>query len=511
MRLDSKIAARQDIHAGCRSEGAKLRRIIEGQEATIKAQGATIKTQGATIKTQVVQLAELTERLGLDSSNSHLPPSRDGNKARSKRKPKKKGKRKRGGQPGHKGKNPTLLPPDKVDRTVRHVPENCGGCGGSLRNKPNAGDSRPTRHQVIELPKKLYEVVEHQCEARVCGACGELTRAVLPVGVPRTCTGPKLQAFSALLSAHFRCSKRKVQEFFSMVFSGCGGISLGTVSNHEKLTSAALAGPYKEAVEAIARQDLIHSDETSWPEEGVGRYLYSWTAVASRLPLTAFLIARRTRQAFEGFLSGFKGTAHVDRYGSYAHMGDRRCFCWAHLKRDFKRVEQRGGLSKKIAKVGLRVHRDLFKAWHRFEAGEFDREGLRAALRPLESRLRPVLQEGAARKGSKKHGKTAGFCQNLLDDWACLWRFAEIEGGRPTNNAAERSVRHGVILRKTSFGTQSKRGSRFIERMLTAIETCRRQKRDVFAYLTAACEAALFGEAAPSLLPPEMLALAAPT
>jgi len=210
-------------------------------------------------------------------------------------------------------------------------------------------------------------------------------------------------------------------------------------------------------------------------------------------------------------LDGFKGTAHVDRFGSYAHLADRRCFCWAHLRRDFERVKGRGGVSKKIGKACLQVHHDLFNIWHRFEAGEIDRAGLGALLEPLKPRLKQALELGLAEKGSNKHGKTASFCRNLLTDWAVLWRFSEIEGGQPTNNDAERTVRKAVILRKISYGTQSKRGSRFIERMLTVIETCRRQKRDVFAYLIAACEAKLAGSPAPTLLPQEMSELLAPT
>src|SRR5437763_15835742 len=75
------------------------------------------------------------------------------------------------------------------------------------------------------------------------------------------------------------------------------------------------------------------------------------------------------------------------------------------------------------------------------------------------------------------------------------------EGVEPTNNAAERSLRPGVQWRKGSFGTQSEEGSRFVESMLTVVATLKQQQRNVLAYLTAACEAALRGEAAPSLLP----------
>jgi hypothetical protein len=58
-----------------------------------------------------------------------------------------------------------------------------------------------------------------------------------------------------------------------------------------------------------------------------------------------------------------------------------------------------------------------------------------------------------------------------------------------------------VIWRKLSFGIRSARGSRFVEAMLTVIETCRQQSRDVFAYVTAAARANCADQPTPSLLP----------
>ena len=82
-----------------------------------------------------------------------------------------------------------------------------------------------------------------------------------------------------------------------------------------------------------------------------------------------------------------------------------------------------------------------------------------------------------------------------------MWTFVRVEGVEPTNNPAERALRHAVIWRKTSFGTQSKAGSRYVERILTAVTTLRMQKRNVLDYLVEARQAAIRGRPAPSLLP----------
>ena len=87
-----------------------------------------------------------------------------------------------------------------------------------------------------------------------------------------------------------------------------------------------------------------------------------------------------------------------------------------------------------------------------------------------------------------------------------LWTFVRHTGGAPTNNAAERAIRPGGLWRKGSFGTQSPEGSRFVEAMITVVATLKQQHRNVLDYVTAACEAALCGESAASLLPtPDIL------
>ena len=76
-----------------------------------------------------------------------------------------------------------------------------------------------------------------------------------------------------------------------------------------------------------------------------------------------------------------------------------------------------------------------------------------------------------------------------------------VADGPVIQRASERALRHAVIWRKLSFGTQSAGGSRFVETMLTVIETCRQQSRNVFAYVTAAVQAHFADQPTPSLLP----------
>jgi transposase len=111
--------------------------------------------------------------------------------------------------------------------------------------------------------------------------------------------------------------------------------------------------------------------------------------------------------------------------------------------------------------------------------------------------VRNLLRRGSA----SSCAKTAGTCQEILAVEASLWTFASTAGVEPTNNAAERAIRHAVCWRKTSYGTDSETGSRFVERMLTVVASCRQQGRNVLRFVIEAIQAAKIEARTPSLLP----------
>ena len=142
----------------------------------------------------------------------------------------------------------------------------------------------------------------------------------------------------------------------------------------------------------------------------------------------------------------------------------------------------------------MRPTKELFALWAKVRDGTMSRYEFRRRMGPIRERVDSLLLRGYF------NARVRGFCTELHEHRERLWVFVEVEGVEPTNNAAERSLRHAVIWRKLSFGTQSAAGSRFVERMLTVIETCRRQDRNVFAWLVEAVQAHLEGQASPSLL-----------
>ena len=79
-----------------------------------------------------------------------------------------------------------------------------------------------------------------------------------------------------------------------------------------------------------------------------------------------------------------------------------------------------------------------------------------------------------------------------------MFLFAFVNGVEPTNNAAERALRHGVLWRKMSHGTKSVKGSEYLACIWSVVETCRQQERGVWDFLTDCMAAAAQGRSLPS-------------
>jgi transposase len=303
-----------------------------------------------------------------------------------------------------------------------------------------------------------------------------------------------VQATVALCTGAYRLSKRTTRQAMEEVFGV--PMSVGTISHLEQATTAAVAAPVEEACMYVHAQDVAHLDETSWRQGA--KHAWLWVAVTSWVTVFVVRMSRGGEVARELLGKRFGGILVTDRYSAYNWYPVRwRQLCWAHLLRDFAAMRDRGGCSEELGDALLTQARQMFIWWHRVREGTLTRSTFRSYMTPLRREVERLLVAGS-RSGVPK---TAGTCQDILKRREALWTFVQVEGVEPTNNAAERSIRPGVLWRKGSFGTQSAEGSRFVESMMTVVTTLKQQQRNVLEFLTAACEAALRGEAAPSLLP----------
>ena len=454
---------------------------------------AELERENAYLRARIVELEarvrELEALLARYSGNSSKPPSSDPPGAPPPAPPKRTG-RKRGGQPGHKKHDRELVPNERVTRTTVVKPTECRRCHGAL----SGNDPEPERHQVTEVPKVVATVEEYQLHTLHCPTCGISTSATLPPGVPTGAFGPRLQALVAVCAGDYRIGKRGIERLVEDFFDV--PISLGSVSNLEQATSDAVAVPVEEVATAIRDQRVVHADETGWFQGGKRAWL--WAAITGQMAVFLIRGTRGMKVAKELLGAAFAGILVSDRWPAYEWIEvKRRQLCWAHLIRQFREFQGLGPEADTIGRALELLAETMFHGWHRVRDGTQTRAEFQQLIGPLREHVVANLQAGVA---CQVRG-VSGRCDEILALEPALWTFAYVEGVEPTNNAGEHQIRHGVMWRKTSFGTDSPSGSLFVERILTVVATCRMQRRNVLDYVAAACDAARLGQAPPSLLP----------
>jgi transposase len=301
-------------------------------------------------------------------------------------------------------------------------------------------------------------------------------------------------ALTAMLMAFYRQSKRRTAEFLTTLLGQpcCAAL---TVKIQNQVT-VALQSSHQELAAELPSQEHLNCDETPTKEKNGKAWL--WTFVAKWF--TVFAVrATREATALDVFLTEkFQGIVTCDRAKMYWQEG-RLQWCWAHLKRDFQAMIDSGDKRAKWLGERLRaVTCELFEHWADYRDDKISRATMVRRIWPVRRKVERLLLHGMQQDGSKK---ARGTCRELYEHRQWLWTFLQHDQVEPTNNAGERALRHAVIWRKLSFGTQSEAGSRFVETMLTVIETCRQQRRNAFAFITTAVQAHLAGQSAPSLLP----------
>ena len=433
----------------------------------------------------VARIAELEAKLGKDPTNSSKPPSTQHPHSKPSKQSLKKAKRKSGGQPGHAKHERALVPVERCAEVVACVPAECRRCGKEL----DGTDAEPLRHQVWEIPEIEPSIVEYQLHRLRC-SCGKTTCGELPAGVPSGAAGPRLIALSALLMVCFRLSKRRCALFLEQVLGQ--EASAAWMVKLQNRAAAALEEPYRELAKALPQQAVLNADESPTKEGKLKAW--TWGFVASAFTVFALRTSRKATVVDEYLGGAFTGVLGCDRAKMYWAFGKLQ-WCWAHLIRDFQALIDRPcGVSKRLGHDLQRPTRAMFALWQKVRDGTLKHAEFREQMKPIRTEIENLILRGAC------DGKTRAVCRELWKHRARLWTFVDVEGVEPTNNAAERALRPAVIWRKLCFGTQSASGSRFVERMLTAIETCRQQELNCFAWIAGAVEAHLAGKKAPSLV-----------
>lgn len=445
--LQMKVAALQAEHAALQAENAKLR----------------------------AENAALRRRLGMNSQNSHKPPSSDGYRKKRLQPAMPKGeKRARGGQEGHKGK--TLRAVEKPDKVKVHLPERCGVCGRAIA--PEETHRVVSRRQVFDLPEPKLEVTEHRLGEIEC--CGQAQRGEYPPYVTQAVQyGPGVRALVSKLSVDHKMPFEQIRRLFTDLY--------GYALNSETIETALeqgyeLAAPLEAESKAQLQQaKVVHFDETGLRVGGKLQWLH--TACNERYT-HLFVHEKRGEEALrsaDSVWKDFRGHAIHDCLAAYFKFTQaQHGLCDAHVVRELQaRIEEQSSWAAEMRTFLL----ELYAQPRPLPAGaaEAARERYRQILSHAEQEEPPP--EPKTGKGRPKNTPGRNLLRRLKEHEEAVLAFALVEGVPFTNNQAERDLRPAKVKQKVSGCFRTQGGAKVYARLQAVISTCRKQERNVFAFL----------------------------
>lgn len=412
-----------------------------------------------TIKKLEKRITELEEKLNLNSKNSSKPPSSD--QKVHKKSPK------GGGKPGHKGQTRQLVSKCLVSKTIISPLSICDSCrSNNLRKKPS------WIFQQIDLPEIKPFITQIECERAYCRDCKKNSIASVPSEYEPHSFGPKLSTFIGLLTSAYRMSKRCVKSLLKTVFGI--DLSLGVIPSIESRLSEALAHHDQELFRNVQTSDVAYVDETGFRQQS--KNCFVWTISTKAVSVLRVLPSRSLVSSELIRPRDNKKITVTDRYSVYKFQ--KHQYCLAHLIRDFKKFAEKKKPDGSLAKRLLFELKDIFVFVNLYRNQKIDLTKMRVNIGYRRRRFRNILEEIYS-EGSERFGKLAKKLLIRFDNLFLFTRYPETE---PTNNIAERTLRHIVMWRKTSYGTQSSAGSVFLERTLSVWMTLKKQGRDAFEF-----------------------------
>jgi len=240
----------------------------------------------------------------------------------------------------------------------------------------------------------------------------------------------------------------------------------------------AVAPAFDEAWSKAQAAPVKHTDGTTWVQAGVMLALWTVATVGA----TVFkIISDGQRETLRSeILPDPSGVLVSDRATALKFWVMKlRQICWAHLVRKLVSFSERDGPTRTLARELLDCTAVVFSYWGDFKDGLLTRAELAARMAPVRADFEDTLRRAidADIKGM------SGSCADMWEHREALWTFIEVDGVEPTNNHAERELRGFVLWRRRSFGSQSDRGNRFAERLMTIAHTARKQGRERLAEL----------------------------
>ena len=440
------------------------------------------------------KLRERIARLEKNSSNSSKPPSSDITNPQPENKKKKK--LKIGGQKGHPKHKRPLFETNEIDKTIIHkLPAK------EIKRRGLVPLSQTEAAlQQIDLPEKLYNVIDHRVQLYV-DPNGKIVKAKLPKEIRKQgLFSSRMTALTGYLKARGHMSYSTVQSFFDDIMDINVSQSYLAKICTQKL-SLALQPAYAQVGEFIRNAPVVGTDETGHKNPA---YKSAWTWCQQTPQAVFFHISnsRASKVLIDILGKDYSGVITCDYFSAnkkFIKLSKALVqYCWAHLIRDIKFLLTLDYKTlKRWAKALLEILRKIFRLWktrHRRHWGCYKKmiEKLKKAF------LRKVRRP-------PDHNEAKNIRNRFVDGIEkCYFLFLEREGVSPTNNLSEQAIRFVVIDRRITQGTRSWAGMRWCERAWTVVATCARSKRSVYDFFVDALNATYAATPYPKLIPAKL-------
>jgi len=462
-RLREVIAGQATLLTAQEARIGMQARQIATQGELIAAQAAQLETLGELVEALQAQIAELERRLGMDSSNSSTPPSKDRPGAATRQRGRRGGSgRERGGQPGHPGRS--LQRVAVPDRREIVEPGSCAGCGGGL---DAAAGQVAGSVQVFDIAPVALSVTEYQMMRRVCPGCATATTAPVPAGVAGpVCYGPNVAAATTLLASSDVIGVARAANLMSALLAA--PVSTGFVSRClARLDAHLVAGRFEQALRDRLRvAPVLATDETPARVAQPGsHYVYTVRTVAGHTTGGVDLVwygaaDNRGHAAIDAFglLPGYTGILVRDDYGGYTkydtHLRGVQ-LCVAHLLRDLAGVEAIDPGAQVWATAAADALRDAATAVSSAKNGNPAATSLApATLAALRARYDNAVAAGISTNLTRRwhRGNHPGLvlAKRLKKKASQVWTFTTDFAVPWTNNASEQSLRGVKVALKIS-------------------------------------------------------------
>ena len=453
------------------------------KEEIIEQQAVIIARQQEIIEELRLEVAELKEKLGKNSSNSSKPPSTDG---AAKPKPsslrKQSGKRP-GGQKGHKGHGLGLMAP--VTATVSHKPTQCENC--PMKGKCESCGRSAVRNVVdVEIKTTVTAHYREQYKCPMRG--GAIISGEFPENINTSIQyGNGICALAIALNTAGMMSINRVHELLKAVLGV--PISTGTISAMVERFSGIISDTVEKIKHALLSRPVVHCDETGTRVEGTNYWVHS----ACDAQYTYLSLQRKRGYAGmekAGFLPSYSGIIVHDCWSPYWSVSEvRHGLCCAHLLRELQGVidyaPEQAGWAGGMQMLLLEMNQCRKQA---LESGKdtVEQDILQNFSDRYDSLLKdayalnPLQEKKPSQKGRQKKGKRRALIDRLTQHKGEVCLFLYDLRVPFSNNLAEQSIRMVKVKTKVSGCFRTSIGAEHFVRIMSYLQTAMKHNVNAF-------------------------------